>query len=151
MIEYSIAKKNQFTVMGISRRFDPDTSYQEIPKFWDEMVANKDLPVMGKYGVCVDFDEAQRVFDYWIADDYDPAREVPAGCGTLVIPARDWAVFPCNLKTLQQINTAIWEEWLPNCGEYRLDGNFSIEMYAPICGTVTGEEYAELWVPVERV
>ena len=36
MLDYRIAWKAPFTVMGIKRRFNSDTSYQEIPKFWNE-------------------------------------------------------------------------------------------------------------------
>lgn len=34
MMDYRIVEKAQFTVMGVSRKFSSETSYQEIPKFW---------------------------------------------------------------------------------------------------------------------
>ena len=33
MLEYKVVKKEQFTVMGRGRKFNSDTSYEEIPKF----------------------------------------------------------------------------------------------------------------------
>lgn len=40
MMDYRIVEKAQFTVMGVSRKFNSETSYQEIPKFWEEHFRN---------------------------------------------------------------------------------------------------------------
>ena len=152
MIEYKIVEKAQFTVMGISRKFNMDTSYEEIPKFWSEYMAKgKDSPVCGMYGICIDV--SGKDFDYIIADNYIPREEVPEGCVTKVIPAGTWAVFPCKgalPKSLQDINTKIWSEWLPSCKTYKLAGNYNIEMYAPIPENPE-DTYSEIWIPVEKV
>lgn len=50
----------------------------------------------------------------------DPRQEVPEGYETRQIPAP---------KALRDVNTRIWNEWLPNCTEYRPGGNYDIEMY----------------------
>ncbi len=151
MMEYKIVEKAQFTVMGVSRRFSTETSYQEIPKFWDEHYANGGGDkIKGMYGVCLDSKDHSpdaKEFDYLIADNYIPWQEIPEGCVTRVIPAGTWAVFPCPGKlpeALQSVNTKIWNEWLPNCKDYRLAGNYNIEMY-------TSNYYSEIWVPVEKV
>ncbi|WP_295250510.1 GyrI-like domain-containing protein, partial [Ruminococcus sp.] len=44
----------------------------------------------------------------------------------------------------------IWNEWLPNCKEYKLSGEYSIEMYTPPCEN-PADNYTEIWVPVEKV
>lgn len=151
MMDYKIVKKPQFTVMGVSRKFHPDTSYQEIPQYWTEMMGKADFPLMGMYGICMDGDESGKEFDYWIADNYIPWQEIPAQCESLVIPAGTWAVFPCKLKTLQNTNTKMWQQWLPACREYKLGGSYNIEMYGPLCQDDPGESYVELWLPVEKV
>ena len=51
---------------------------------------------------------------------------------------------------LQNVNTKIWNEWLPNCKEYKLSGEYSIEMYTPPCEN-PADNYTEIWVPVEKV
>lgn len=157
MIEYKIVEKAQFTVMGVSRKFFTETSYQEIPKFWDEHYANGGgEKVKGMYGVCIDSKENSpnaMEFDYLIADNYIPWLEVPEGCVTRVIPAGTWAVFPCRGKlpeSLQSVNTKIWNEWLPNCKDYKLAGNYNIEMYTAPCDDPENY-YSEIWVPVEKV
>lgn len=70
----------------------------------------------------------------------DPRQEVPEGYETRQIPAP---------KALRDVNTRIWNEWLPNCTEYRLGGNYDIEMYtAPTEGPA--KTYSEIWIPVVK-
>lgn len=149
MTEYKIVEKAAFTVMGRSRMFNTETSYAEIPKFWQEHMQDGGSKIVcGMYGVCLDGDGKN--FEYLIADNYIPWNEVPEGYVTKVIPAGTWAVFPCKLKTLQDVNTKIWSEWLPNCKEYKLSGNYNIEMYTPPCENPE-DSYSEIWVPVEKI
>ena len=152
MLEYKIVEKAQFTVMGKVRKFNSDTSYQEIPKFWHEHIHSEDSKIVcGMYGICMDFDG--KIFDYMFADNYLPWNEIPDGFETRVIPAGTWAVFPCRgelPKSLQDINTRIWSEWLPSCRDYKLAGNYNIEMYTPPTEN-PDDYYCEIWVPVEKV
>lgn len=151
MLEYKIVEKEQFTVMGKARNFDPDTATTEIPKFWDEHNRNGDSSiVVGMYGVCIDTDGKE--FEYMIADNYLPWNEIPEGYKTRVIPAGTWAVFPCRgalPKSLQDVNRRIWSEWLPSCKDYRIAGNYNIEMYPPTENP--DDYYCEIWIPVEKV
>lgn len=152
MLEYKIVEKAQFTVMGKSRKFNTETSYGEIPKFWKEHMESVDSKVVcGMYGICIDSDEKN--FDYLIADNYIPWNEIPEGYKTKVIPAGTWAIFPCHgalPKALQDVNTKIWSEWLPSCKAYKLAGNYNIEMYTPPCENPE-DNYSEIWIPVEKV
>lgn len=151
MLEYRIAEKAQFTVMGKSRKFHAETSYKEIPAFWQEhMESGENKIVCGMYGVCIDGDGKE--FDYLIADNYIPWNEVPEGYETKVIPAGTWAIFPCHgalPKALQDVNTKIWSEWLPSCKAYKLAGNYNIEMYTPFHEN-PDEDYSEIWIPIEK-
>ena len=150
MMEYKIVEKAAFTVMGRKRQFDNETSYQEIPEYWMEHFNDGGGEfVCGMFGLCIDSDG--RYFDYLIADLYQPWKEVPEGYETRTLPAGIWAVFPCKQKTLQDTNTKMWREWLPNCKEYKLGGNYNIEMYGPPCEEDMGESYVELWLPIERL
>ena len=148
MMDYRIVEKAPFTIVGVKRPFNSDTSYQEIPKFWDEWLARgKDRPIMGTFGVCIDM--KGKDFDYWIADLYFPWEDVPEGCETRVIPGSLWAQFPCTIKTLQDTNTKIWAEWLPALQGYTLAGEYDIEVYLP------PEEGSDdmkvyIWVPLNR-
>lgn len=152
MLEYRIVEKSQFTVMGKSRKFNTETSYDEIPKFWKEhMESGGSSVVCGMYGICMDSDGKD--FDYLIADNYIPWNDIPKGYETRVFPAGTWAVFPCHgalPKALQDVNTKIWSEWMPSCHAYKLADNCSIEMYTPPCENPE-DNYNEIWIPVEKV
>jgi len=145
MLEYRIVEKAAFTVMGVARRFRGETSYTEIPQYWDEhMNGPLAAKIRGMFGLCLDNDPDS--FEYMIADSYAPWLEVPEGCVTHTVPAGTWAVFPCwgqLPEALQSVNTRIWKEWLPGCREYRMGGNYNIEFYAY-------DDYAEIWVPVMK-
>ena len=148
MLEYQITKKAPFTVIGVKRPCNMDTSYQEIPKFWDEWLAQgEDRPVMGTFGVCIDTNGKN--FDYWIADLYFPWEDIPEGCETRLIPESLWAQFPCTIPTLQSVNTKIWSEWLPALQGYTLAGDYAIEVYLP---PKKGSEEMSvyIWVPLKK-
>ena len=148
MMDYRIVEKAPFTIVGVKRPFNSDTSYQEIPKFWDEWLAKGEKrPVMGTFGVCADM--KGKDFDYWIADLYFPWQEVPEGCETRVIPGSLWAQFPCTISTLQDTNTRIWSEWLPALKGYKLAGEYDIEVYLPPEGD-SGEMTVYIWIPLEK-
>ena len=149
MLEYSIVEKSPFTIIGVKRPFNSETSYQEIPKFWDEWMAQGEKrPIMGTFGVCIDM--KGKDFDYWIADLYFPWEEIPEGCETRVIPGSTWAQFPCTIATLQDTNTKIWSEWLPALQGYTLAGEYDIEVYLPPeDGSKDMSVY--IWVPLKKI
>ncbi len=149
MMDYRIEEKAAFTVMGRKRSFNSETSYQEIPKFWEEHMKDGGSKVVcGMFGLCMDSNGSN--FDYLIADNYLPWKDVPEGYETRTLPAGTWAIFPCKMKNLQETNTNMWKEWLPNCKDYKLGGNYNIEMYGPICEEDMAESYCELWLPIEK-
>lgn len=149
MMNYRIEEKSAFTVMGRKRSFCNDTAYQEIPKFWEEHMSDGGSKIVcGMFGICIDSNGSD--FDYLIADNYMPWNKVPNGYESRTIPAGTWAIFPCKMKTLQDINTKMWKEWLPNCKEYKLGGNYNIEMYFPPCEEDMAESDCEIWLPIEK-
>lgn len=148
MMEYKIVEKPAFTVMGCKKQFNNETSYQEIPKWWNEMLAQEPA-VMGQFGVCIDTDG--KLFDYMIADLYQPWKPTPEDCVTYTLPAGTWAVFPCTLGTLQDTNTRMWRDWLPACREYKLAGRYNLEFYYELNQADPASSGVELWLPVEKV
>lgn len=96
MLEYRIEEKDAFTVMGKLARFDCETSYQEIPRFWDaHYQSGGGKIVCGAFGLCLDGDG--RSFDYMIADLYTPWKPVSQGYVTRIIPGGTWAVSPAGV------------------------------------------------------
>ena len=147
MLDYCIMEKAPFTVVGTKRRFNDETSYQEVPKFWDEWMAQGEKrPIGGAFGVCWDMNGKD--FEYWIADLYMPWEEIPEGCETLVIPGGLWAIFACRgplPDAFQKMNTQIWSEWLPSLKGYKLAGNYNLEVYGP-----PEESVNYIWIPLVK-
>lgn len=145
-MDYRIEKKETFSVLGHVRQFNGSTSYKAIPLFWDEHFNNGGAEhVCGMFGICYNHKPNSPLFNYMIADTYNGCKDVPAGYETKEIPAKTWAVFPTTLSELQNVNTKIWSEWMPNCREYEMDGDFNIERY-----TGDEEHNCEIWFPVRK-
>lgn len=153
IMEYKIVEKAAFTLVGRSRRFLHENSYQEIPKFWNEHMSSPEAAkIKGMYGLCCD--TGDKDFEYIIADDYCPMKDIPEGYVIRTLPAGTWAVFPCRgpmVETLQNTNTRIWNEWLPGCKEYKLAGNCSVEAYRDFPHDDPKDDYCEIWIPVEKI
>lgn len=158
LMNYKIVEKDSFTVMGATRTFKYESAKTEIPEFWSELhQSGKEKLVCGMYGVCIDNSEGSDEFEYLIADNYNPATEIPEGFVTKVIPAHTWAVFACKgamPQSLQDANKVIFSEWLPNCKDFEIAAGYNIEMYNDPSGYPKGTQdenyYSEIWIPVKR-
>lgn len=158
MLDYKIVEKDAFTVMGVERTFAYEDAQKRIPEFWNEHYrSGNGKLVCGMYGISIDEHMRGDSFEYLIADDYVPAREVPAGFVTRVIPKHSWAVFPCKgpmPQALQNVNNQIFSQWLPSCGEYEIAEGYCVEMYADPEKYKNGNQdenyHSEMWVPVKK-
>lgn len=158
IMDYRIIEKDAFTVMGATRTFKNETAAEEIPQFWTEHYkAGNGKYVCGMYGVCIDVGVGSDEFEYLIADNYDPSKEIPEGFVTRTIPKHTWAVFPCRgpmPKAIQEVNRRIYSEWLPNCRDYEIAAGFNIEMYTDVNDYPKGNQdenyYTEVWIPVKK-
>ena len=149
MLDYRIVEKAPFTVMGIRKRYNEDTCYQEVPKFWSEWMSDM-KGLKGMFGISRSVDG--KIFDYWIADVYMPWEDVPEGLETTVIPGGLWAEFKCIgplPESLQSVNTQIWSEWLPTLKGYKLAGNYSVELYCPPAEDPKDTE-SYIWIPLVK-
>ena len=169
-MDYKITPMFPFKVIGFQKILDVETSYTEIPKFWNEICEKYANNVyagnppanpyeqaivdncIGEYGVCID-DMDDSKFRYLIAGRYT-GGDVPDGMVVYEFPRGEWAVFNCigpNPETLQSVNTQVFTEWLPGNPEYELSGNASVEWYDCVNGEMTDPDYhSAIWVPVKR-
>lgn len=158
VMDYRIVEKDSFTVMGVSRMFKNDSAMAEIPRFWTEHYeAGNGKYVCGMYGICIDESTDSGEFEYLIADNYDPSKEIPEGFITRTIPKYTWAVFSCKgpmPKALQDVNKKIYSEWLPNCRDYDIAAGCNVEMYTNVNDYPKGNQdegyYSEIWIPVKK-
>lgn len=157
-MEYKIVKKDSFTVMGVKKQFAYEHATQEVPAFWQQHFASGGArTVCGMFGVNMDEQMGGDTFTYLIADSYDPAKSVPEGCVTQVIPAFTWAVFPCRgpiTLSMSNVNERIFSEWLPALREYEFAAGYCIEWYTDAAdypkGTQDDAYYAEIWIPIKK-
>lgn len=158
IMNYKIEKKESFTVLAVSKKFDYENCKQEIPKFWDEHYAKGNgRYVKGMFGINIDEKMGHDSFEYLIADTYNPLMEVPDGFVTRTIPAFTWAVFSCDgpmPKALQDVNTKIFSEWLPALKEYEFAAGYCVEMYDNAekypNGTQDENYHSEIWIPIKK-
>lgn len=169
-MDYRITPMFPFKLIGFQKVFSYENSYEEIPKFWDEICEKYANNVyagnppanpyeqalvdncIGEYGVCIDDLEGER-FRYLIAGKYT-GRPVPEGMVLYEFPRGEWAVFDCvgpNPRTIQSVNTRIFREWLPGNPDFELRGNANVEWYDCVNGEMTDPDYhSAVWVPVKR-
>ena len=155
-------------LIGFESEFNFETSYKEIPKFWDEICekhctriyAGED-PItpeehaivdncIGEYALCMDGNS--KTFKYMVAGRYT-GGDVPSGMKLVELERGDWAVFDCygpNPKTLQETNTKIFNEWIPNNQEYEVRANYNIEWYDCTSDMKDSNYHSAIWIPVKK-
>lgn len=169
-MDFVVEKERSFWVIGFEREFLFENSYQEIPKFWEEISAKYLIPLwkkdkpenemerviesckIGEYGVCIDDLGRADTFRYLIAGIWR-GDEVPKGLSVYEFPALEWAKFRCfgqlSGGALQAVNTKIFREWLPENPDYEMAIPANIEWYS--AGDVRAADYeSAVWLPVRK-
>lgn len=168
-MNYKVTDMFPINLIGFVKEFDMETSYKEIPLFWDEICEKycfphiyRGLPAendyeqaivdncIGEFGVCIECKGPK--FKYLIAGRYAGGK-VPEGMMLYEFPAGKWAIFdcigPCPEK-LQELNTKIFKEWLPLNKEFELRGDGNIEWYDCVNGEKTDPNYhTQIWIPIK--
>lgn len=151
VMDYSVEQMGELTVVGKERRFQYETSFREIPKFWEEYFAGDTPPVDGCLGICVE-DGGKGDFIYAIASFWEKDKPVPEGYAMRTIPAHMWVKFKvvgALPEALQKVNRQVFGEWLPNNAEYEMAAGINIEMYT--MGDTMSDAYeSEIWLPVKK-
>lgn len=169
-MDYKVVNLYPMKLIGFEKVFEEETSYLEIPKWWDEICdkycANiyagneptSDIEqaivdnCIGEYAVCID-DLKDGKFRYMIAGKYCGGK-VPEGMRLYELKNKQWAIFNCVGPipyAMQEINTQIFKEWLPGNPDYELSGNCNIEWYDCINGEKSDDDYhSAIWIPVKK-
>ena len=173
-MDYVIEKREAMKLIGFERICSFDSSYQEIPQFWNEFCERycnrHDSPdvasnsteeeirqtiaecIVGEFGVCVEDLTDGEHFRYYIAGAYQGGK-IPEGMTVFEIPASEWAKFKCTgamPKALQTVNTRIFKEWLPGNQEFETAFHLNIEWYSN--GDTSSDDYeSAIWIPVKRL
>lgn len=170
-MDYIVEKVKNFQVIGLEKEFSFETSYEEIPKYWDEFKEKYGRLLMegrqpdgelekaicdygiGEYGVCIDDlgKEKEGRLRYLIAGAYQGGT-VPEGMKLYHFPDMEWAKFCCYGKmsaALQAVNTRIYQEWLPGNPDYEMAIGADVEWYEGK-NTDAPDYRSEIWIPVRR-
>lgn len=168
-MDFTVEKTESWQIIGVEKRFSTDSSYREIPKFWDSFCAAHCAPLwegkkpetaleraisecgIGEYGVCID-DCGGGQFRYLIAGKYD-GRPVPEGLEVFTFPPLEWAKFRCSgplPESLQSVNTKIFQEWLPGNPEFEIAQGYNVEWYSMEKETSSPDYESGIWIPVRR-
>lgn len=167
-MDYVVEKMKGFKIIGFEKVFSFDSSYEEIPKFWDEFCEKYCGPQLmknqskgaieeticnccvGEFGVCIDDTGKEGTFRYLIAGTYTEG-EVPEGMVTYEFPDMEWAKFTCKGPmpgALQSVNTKVFKEWLPGNHDYEITMGANIEWYSK--GDPQSVDYESgIWIPVK--
>lgn len=133
IMDYTVEKRPELTVMGRARRFGCEDSFVSVPKFWDEyMEKGWDAQVPGRLGLCLDGDASGSEFEYWIGRFCEPDEVPPEGFQKTTIPAMTWALFECAgplPEAPQKLTRRIFSEWLPGNGQYETAAPLTLEWY----------------------
>lgn len=163
-MDYVIEKMEAMKVIGYERKFSYETSYQEIPKFWNEFndncmnrKNNEEVQkvieecIVGEFGVCIEDNSKQKEFLYMIAGTYN-GKIIPEGLKIFEVPALEWTKFKCIGPlpgSLQSVNAQIFKEWLPGNPDYEIETGMNIEWYSN--GDICSSNYeSEIWIPVKK-
>lgn len=169
-MDYVVEKMPSFKFIGFTKEFSVETSYNEIPIYWNEICSKYFTPFMnkrepqneieeaisnnhiGEYGVCIEGPDANGKFIYMIAGIYKGGN-VPNGLEIHELPAMEWAKFSCTGPmpgALQSVNTKIFKEWLPNNLEYEIAMGANLEWYSSEGNTTDIDYKSAIWIPVKR-
>ncbi len=152
MLEFKIVEKEALKLVGLGKRFELETAYIEIPKFWDEFFARGfGEHIEPWFGLSYDFEAT--AINYMIADYHSEENASIKDVEVKELPAGTWAIFPCKgpmPMAIQELNTKVWNEWFQSQEEYEMAADYSIEFYSEMSENPE-ENYAEIWVPVIKM
>ncbi len=159
--------KRAMTLIGFSKRIRQSEGYVQCPVFWTDYARRytrlwqgaepenaQEQAVLdngiGQYALCV-MDGSDK-FEYVIAGEYCGGA-VPEGMKLYTLPESEYAVFTergALPESLQQLNAAVWGEWLHGEG-MACDGNgdTTVEVY-PAGDPKCADYECGIWVPVKK-
>ena len=148
-MDIKIEKENAFSVIVKIKKFNEETSFEDIPKFWDEYYEkgyHNVVPPM--LGICIN-NTGNLDFEYGIGSLKEYCTEIPKGFKEINIPETLWGKFYTKGKMPITIQN-LWDEvidWVKN-SEYELDTNYDFECYSE--GDTNSDDYESgIWVALK--
>ena len=148
-MDIKIEKENAFSIIIITKQFNEETSFENVPKFWDEYYEKGYQNVVPPMlGICINNTEGLE-FEYGIGSLKEYCNEVPEGFKQIDIPEHLWGKFYTKGKMPKAIQN-LWKEvigWVEN-SEYEIAANYDFECYSE--GDSDSDDYVSgIWVPLK--
>lgn len=152
VMDYRIITKSAFQILAMTRTFQSEKSFSDLPQFWTEyFTKGYAQTVEGTFGVCRQESLDSVDFQYSIGCEYSQGMCIPEGFGVIPIPASTWAVFKSvgpMPDAIQDVWKRIYSEWLPQA-EYDRIQQYDLEKYTS--GNNQAKDYiSEVWIPIKK-
>ncbi len=148
-MDIKIENENSFNIIVKVKKFNEETSFLDIPKFWDEYYEKgyqNTVPPM--LGICFNNDEDTQ-FEYGIGSLKEFCNKIPSEFVEIKIKENLWGKFYTKGKLPSAIQN-LWKEvieWIDN-SEYEIAENYDFECYSE--GDVNSDDYVSgIWVPLK--
>ena len=148
-MDVKIEKENAFSIIVKTKQFNEETSFEDIPKFWDEYYENEYQNVVPPMlGICINNTKSLE-FQYGIGSLKEYCSEIPDGFKEINILEHLWGKFYTKGKMPKTIQN-LWKEvieWVQN-SDYEIAANYDFECYSE--GDTTSDDYVSgIWVALK--
>ena len=148
-MDIKIEKEKAFCIIVLSKQFNEETSFENVPKFWDEYYTKRYQDVVPPMlGICINNSESLE-FEYGIGSLKGYCNEVPEDFKEINIKEHLWGKFYTKGKLPEAIQNLYKEviEWVQK-SEYELADNYDFECYTE--GDTDSDDYVSgIWVPLK--
>ena len=148
-MDIKIEKEKAFCIIVLSKQFNEETSFENVPKFWDEYYTKRYQDVVPPMlGICINNSESLE-FEYGIGSLKEYCNEVPEEFKEINIKEHLWGKFYTKGKLPEAIQNLYKEviEWVQK-SEYELADNYDFECYTE--GDTDSDDYVSgIWVPLK--
>ena len=148
-MDIKIEKENAFSIIVITKQFNEETSFENVPKFWDEYYSKgyqDAVPPM--LGICFNNSESLE-FEYGIGSLKEYCNEKPEGFKEINIKEHLWGKFYTKGKLPEAIQNLYKEviDWVQE-SKYELADNYDFECYTE--GDTNSDDYVSgIWLPLK--
>ena len=165
-LDVEIVEKESFKVVGFIGEYTIENStdiakrWREINKLRDELKLREagdpieEAVIIHNIGSCgvTEYPADKGPFRYVFGGIYR-GGEVPDGMEVYEIRKSTWAVFNCVGKlpdAMEEMSNLIWNHWVPDNGEYIVDGQCEFELYYQGDYYNDPEYLCTKWIPVKK-
>ena len=148
-MDIKIEKENAFSIIVKTKQFNEETSFDEVPKYWDEYYEQgfqNIVPPM--LGICIN-NPGNLDFEYGIGSLKEYCNTFPKGFKEIEIPENLWGKFYTKGRLPKAIQN-LWKEvieWVEN-SEYEIAANYDFECYSE--GDSDSDDYVSgIWVALK--